>query len=119
MVCCAIGMYGHPSGGRFPGPVAWAAMSSEEGERLPLYLSGLEAQVLALAVEMCLRLDSSVLLNEQAQQMAEEVIRAREGESGVARADQALAAARERLPVLRRLREAIGEIGARLSEGGA
>jgi hypothetical protein len=80
-------------------------------EVLPLYLNLDETRVLVVAVDIMLRLDSSVILNEDVQQMAEEVIRAREGMSGVARADQALAAARERVPILRSLRTALVEHG--------
>jgi hypothetical protein len=80
-------------------------------EVLPLYLNLDETRVLALTVEMCLRLDSSVLLNEDVQKQAEEVIKSREGAAGVARADQVLAKARERLPILRSLQTALAEHG--------
>jgi hypothetical protein len=78
-------------------------------ELLPMYLNLEETNALLLCVEMMIRLDGSVLLNEDVQHLAEQTILAREGPGGVARADRTLAAARERFPVLNSLRTALTE----------
>jgi hypothetical protein len=84
------------------------------GPVLPLYLNLQETHVLALAVEICTRLDSAVLVDEEARLMAEEQILEKYGVGGVARADRSLAAARERLPILRSLYTALAELGTAL-----
>ena len=56
-----------------------------------------------------LKLDTAVLSDPEAQRLAETQILEREGIAGVARADRALAAARERLPILHSLHTALVE----------
>jgi hypothetical protein len=76
---------------------------------LPLPLTLDETRVLLVAVEVCMRLDGAALLDQGARLMAEEVIRSREGEGGISRLDQRLAAARARYPILDNLRSALSE----------
>jgi hypothetical protein len=78
---------------------------------LPLYLNQRETQVLRIAVEILLQMDGAVINDPELQRMAEQQIRDREGVAGVARADQALMEARERVPVLERLHAALIEHG--------
>jgi hypothetical protein len=87
----------------------------ENGVSLPLYLTRRETQVLLISVQIMMRLDGSVLMDQETRQMAEEVISQREGVAGVARADRALAAARDRLPVLQSLATALAEHSAALA----
>jgi hypothetical protein len=84
---------------------------TQDGPVTAIYLNLRETEILAMGVEMMLHLDSSVILNEDYQQQAEELIKAREGLPGMARADQVIAEARERLPVLRSLQTALAEHG--------
>jgi hypothetical protein len=88
---------------------------SDSGPVLPLYLNLRETEVLAASVGVMIQLDGSVLMDTEAQRLAEEEIGRREGPGGVARADRALAAARERLPVLRSLYTALMEHGEALA----
>jgi hypothetical protein len=74
-----------------------------------LYLTLDETRVLLVAVEVTMKLDGSALLDQEARQMAEEVVREREGVAGIARVDQALACARSRFPILDGLRTALYE----------
>jgi hypothetical protein len=78
-------------------------------DMLPLELSLAETKVLAAAVRMLIRLDSAALLDEVGRDMAAEEIGVEYGAVGSSRGEQTLAAARERLPVLRRLRTLLGE----------
>lgn len=84
--------------------------AAPEGGRIQFSLPELE--VLATAVGVLLTLDSAVLVDPEAQTMAEAEILERYGVSGLARADRALAAARARLPVLRGLAEKLRGLGA-------
>lgn len=68
---------------------------------LPLYLSLRQTHVLAVAVGLQIQADSAIVLDEEGAQG----ILTDYGPSGAARADQVRAAARQRLPVLRELRE--------------
>jgi hypothetical protein len=120
LVCMRLstGVYGRLSGpiwGRFGGMAATVVgMSDQTGPVLPMYLNADETRILAVSVGVMIQLDSAVLVDQEAQGMAHEAILERYGMPGVARADQALAAARERLPILRSLRTALEEHGASL-----
>jgi hypothetical protein len=70
---------------------------------LPLHLTRQQTEILRASVQIALKLDTAVLSDPEAQAMAEQQIEEREGVAGVARVDQALACARERLPVLQHL----------------
>jgi hypothetical protein len=89
-------------------------MPDDTGPVLPIYLNSDETRILATSVGVMITLDSAVLVDQEAQQMAHEEILQRYGMPGVAREDQALAAARERLPILRSLSTALVEHGAAL-----
>jgi hypothetical protein len=77
---------------------------------LPLLrLTLAETEVLLVAVEIALKLDSAVLSDPEAQRMAEEQILERAGPGEVARVDQALASARDRVPTLHALHSMLAE----------
>jgi exonuclease VII small subunit len=91
-------------------------MTQSEPDGGPLgqiYLNLEETQVLWIAASLLERM-SSHMVSPQAQELAEAVIVWKEGEGAVARLDQTLAAARERLPVLRSLLTALAELASSL-----
>jgi hypothetical protein len=81
---------------------------AEMSRVLPLYLNLDETRALAVAVGVQIQIDSTVVLNEE---MMDEEIAQRYRPEGTTRADQVLAAARQRLPVLRNLQTALLEHG--------
>jgi hypothetical protein len=105
---------GVPGGGFTVNGTTVDGMADETGPVLPMYLNSDETRILATSVGVMITLDSAVLVDEEAQGMAHEAILERYGMPGVAREDQALAAARERLPILRSLSTALIEHGAAL-----
>jgi hypothetical protein len=76
---------------------------------LPLYLNRRETEVLKVAVEVLLQMDGAAVHDQELQRSAEKQLEEREGPGAVARLDRALSAARERVPVLRRLHTALVE----------
>jgi hypothetical protein len=84
--------------------------TSDRGPVTPLYLNREEALVLAEAVSLFMRL-SSHMVDESTQTLATEILRWKEGDASVARMDQVLARARERLPLLTSLQTALLELG--------
>jgi hypothetical protein len=68
-----------------------------------LHLTLDQARLLILSVQICQQLDTAALAHTDVQRTAASQIREREGEAGIARLDQALALARDRLPKLQAL----------------
>lgn len=89
------------------------AGQSPAGGVAPIYLDYDEAKVLALAVDLLGRL-SQHMTSDDAAQLATAVIEWKDGEGGVARLDQTLAAARDRLPILSSLQTALAELSIQL-----